>query len=229
MNFWAIFLLVGLPLASFAADSVQYNRDVRKILAANCFSCHGQDAETRKGKLRLDEAASALKPRNGAAAIVPGNLEESEAWQRIITDDADDLMPPPDSKKTLSAEEKAILKAWIEQGAKYEEHWAFIAPKKPVVLKAAKEVANPIDAFLQRRLAGEGLKPAPLAKPETLVRRVYLDLTGLPPTLAEVDGFLLDKSPEKLERLIVGLMKRPTYGEHMARYWLDLARYADTH
>ena len=229
MNFWAIFLLVGLPLASLAADTVQYNRDVRKILAANCFSCHGQDAATRKGKLRLDEAAGALKPRNGAAAIVAGNLEESEAWQRIITDDADDLMPPPDSKKTLSLEEKAILKAWIEQGAKYEEHWAFIAPKKSAVPKAAKEAANPIDAFLRRRLAREDLKPAALAKPEMLVRRVYLDLTGLPPTLAEVDSFLLDKSPEKLERLIADLMRRPAYGEHMARYWLDLARYADTH
>ena len=198
MKFWAILLLASLASDLFGQDKVQFNRDVRKILAANCFSCHGQDAKKRKGKLRLDEEYAALEPKNGVAAIVPGNLEESEAWQRIITDDPDDLMPPPDSKKTLSTEEKTILKAWIEQGAKYEEHWAFIAPKKPVVPKAAKEVANPIDAFLQRRLAGEGLKPAPLAKPETLVRRVYLDLTGLPPTLAEVDGFLLDKSPEKL-------------------------------
>ena len=226
MKFWAILLLAGLAPASFAEDQVQFNRDVRKILAANCFSCHGQDAKKRKGKLRLDEEYGALEPKDGVAAIVPGNLEESEAWQRIISDDPDELMPPPVSKKTLTAEEKGILKRWIQQGAKYEKHWAFIAPKKAAVPKGA---ANPIDAFLQRRLAKEGLKPAALAKPETLVRRVYLDLTGLPPTPQEVDAFLADKSPQKLERLIAQLMKRPAYGEHMARYWLDLARYADTH
>jgi len=210
----------------WAADTVRFNRDVRKILASKCFACHGQDAKKRKAKLRLDEELGALEPRNGVAAIVPGNLTESEMWQRIITDNPDELMPPPVSKKTLTAEEKDILKRWIQQGAKYEEHWAFIAPKKPAVPKGA---ANPIDAFLQRRLTKEGFKPAPLAKPETLVRRLYLDLTGLPPTPKEVDAFLTDKSANKLERLIGQLMKRPTYGEHMARYWLDLARYADTH
>ena len=165
MRIWAIILLTGMTLPVFAADKIQFNRDVRKILAANCFSCHGQDAETRKGKLRLDEAASALKPRNGATAIVPGNLVESEAWQRIISDDPDELMPPPVSKNTLTAEEKDILKRWIQQGAKYEDHWAFIAPKKPAATNNAK---NPIDVFLQRRLTKEGLKPAALAKPETV-------------------------------------------------------------
>ncbi|HCU87557.1 MAG TPA: hypothetical protein DGP39_08510, partial [Verrucomicrobiales bacterium] len=226
MKFWAILLLAGLVPVSFADDKVQFNRDVRKILAANCFSCHGQDAKKRKGKLRLDEEYGALEPKDGVAAIVPGNLEESEAWQRIISDDPDELMPPPVSKNTLTAEEKDILKRWIQQGAKYEDHWAFIAPKKPAAPNNAK---NPIDVFLQRRLTKEGLKPAALAKPETLVRRVYLDLIGLPPTPKEVDAFLADKSANKLERLIAQLMKRPAYGEHMARYWLDLARYADTH
>ena len=226
MRTFTFILLCGWALQATAAEKVQFNRDVRKILAANCFSCHGQDAKKRKAKLRLDEEDGALEPRNGVAAIVPGNLAESEMWQRIITDDPDDLMPPPVSKKTLTAEEKDILKRWIQQGAKYEEHWAFIAPKKPAVPKGT---ANPIDAFLQRRLTKEGFKPAPLAKPETLVRRLHLDLTGLPPTPKEVDAFLTDKSANKLERLIGQLMKRPTYGEHMARYWLDLARYADTH
>ena len=226
MRTFTFILLCGWALQATAAEKVQFNRDVRKILAANCFSCHGQDAKKRKAKLRLDEEDGALEPRNGVAAIVPGNLAESEMWQRIITDDPDELMPPPVSKKTLTAEEKDILKRWIQQGAKYEEHWAFIAPKKPAVPKGT---ANPIDAFLQRRLTKEGFKPAPLAKSETLVRRLHLDLTGLPPTPKEVDAFLTDKSANKLERLIGQLMKRPTYGEHMARYWLDLARYADTH
>ena len=130
-----------------------------------------------------------MAPRNGVAAIVPGNLSESEMWARIISKDPDEVMPPPVSKKTLSAEETQTLKLWIEQGAKYEKHWAFIAPRKPKVPKGA---TNPIDAFLQQRLTKEGLKPAPLASPETLVRRIYLDLTGLPPTLAEVDAFQKD-------------------------------------
>ena len=209
-----------------SAAPVTFNRDIRPILAKNCFSCHGQDEKKRKAKLRLDLPEGALTSVKGAAAIVPGNLAQSEMWVRIITDDADELMPPVDSRKSLSAEEKETLKLWIEQGAKYEKHWAFIKPKKQRVPKVA---ANPIDAFLQQRLTKEGLKPAPVANPETLVRRIHLDLTGLPPSLKEVDEFLRDKSPNTVEKLINQLMKRQTYGEHMARYWLDLARYADTH
>ena len=209
-----------------SAAPVTFNRDIRPILAKNCFSCHGQDEKKRKAKLRLDLPEGALTSVKRAAAIVPGNLAQSEMWVRIITDDADELMPPADSRKSLSAEEKETLKLWIEQGAKYEKHWAFIKPKKQRVPKIA---ANPIDAFLQQRLTKEGLKPAPVANPETLVRRIYLDLTGLPPSLKEVDEFLRDKSPNTVEKLINQLMKRQTYGEHMARYWLDLARYADTH
>ena len=209
-----------------SAAPVTFNRDIRPILAKNCFSCHGQDEKKRKAKLRLDLPEGALTPVKGAAAIVPGNLDQSEMWIRIITDDADELMPPVDSRKSLSAEEKETLKLWIEQGAKYEKHWAFIKPKKHRVPKVA---ANPIDAFLQQRLTKEGLKPAPVANPETLIRRIHLDLTGLPPSLKEVDEFLRDKSSNAVEKLINQLMKRQTYGEHMARYWLDLARYADTH
>ena len=159
-------------------------------------------------------------------AIVPGDLENSEAWIRITSKDEDEVMPPRDSHKQLSDAEKELLRQWILQGAQYQEHWAFMAPEKTVVPKG---VANPIDAFLQQRLAREGLKPAPLAEPEILVRRIYLDLTGLPPRPEEVDAFLADKTPQALETLVRTLMKRPAYGEHMARYWLDLARYADTH
>jgi len=222
-------LVLCMATGSAWTMPVEFNRDIRPILSKNCFACHGQDAKKRKGKLRLDTTEGALASKKGVAAIVPGKISESELWARITSGDPDELMPPAETKKTLTDEEKQLLKRWIEQGAKYEEHWAFIAPKKPPVPKVSKSALNPIDAFLQRRLAKEGLKPGPLAKPETLVRRVFLDLTGLPPTAQEVDAFLTDKSPLKLERLIAQLMKRPAYGEHMARYWLVLARYADTH
>ena len=226
MRVCVLLLLCSWLGSDLLAAEVSYNRDVRKVLATKCYSCHGQDAKKRKGGLRLDEEYSALEPRDGVSAIVPGDLDASQAWQRIITEDPDELMPPPVSKKRLTAEEKDILKRWIEAGAKYEPHWAFIEPKKPVVPEGAE---NPIDAFLQRRLADEDLKPAPLAEPEVLVRRIFLDLTGLPPTSQEVDAFLADKPAHRLQRWVDQLMRRPTYGEHMARYWLDLARYADTH
>jgi hypothetical protein len=219
-------LLGATPALATPKEPIVFNRDIRPILAKNCFSCHGQDAKKRKAKLRLDVVEGALSTRKGVTAIAPGNLSESEMWARIISKDVDELMPPPDSRKSLSAEEKETLKLWIKQGARYETHWAFITPERPKVPKGA---ANPIDAFLQRRLAKEGIEPAPLTNPETLVRRVHLDLTGLPPSPKEVDEFLSDKSPNALEKLITRLMKRQTYGEHMARYWLDLARYADTH
>jgi len=219
--------ILGASLLTEATPATpDFTRDIRPILSENCFACHGQDAKKRKGKLRLDKGDAATAERDGVQAIVPGNLEESEAWARILSEDEDEVMPPRDSHKELSDAEKNILKQWILQGAPYEDHWAFTAPKTPLVPRGA---TNPIDAFLQQRLAEEGLEPAPLARPETLIRRVYLDLTGLPPRPEEVDAFLTDKSPRALETLISNLMKRPAYGEHMARYWLDLARYADTH
>ena len=219
--------LLGLVLlGETVLGSPDFTRDIRPILADKCFACHGPDSNTRKAKLRLDTNDGATATHNGVAAIVPGDLENSEAWVRILSLDEDEVMPPPDSHKELSDTEKELLRQWILGGAKYEDHWAFIAPRKPALPGNA---GNPIDFFLQRRLTSEGLKPAPLAKPETLVRRIYLDLTGLPPTPREVDTFLSDKSPQALETLIGTLMKRPSYGEHMARYWLDLARYADTH
>ncbi|HIL25035.1 MAG TPA: DUF1553 domain-containing protein, partial [Verrucomicrobia bacterium] len=223
MNGFRLTMALCVAAGSTWAAPVEFNRDVRAILSKNCFACHGQDAKKRKGKLRMDTSEGAFASKKGVAAIVAGNVSESELWARINSEDPDEVMPPPESKKSLTDEEKQTLKRWIEQGAKYEKHWAFIAPKK---LKVPVGAGNPIDAFLQRRLAKEGLKPAPLAKPEILVRRVYLDLTGLPPTPKELDAFLANPS---LEKLIDDLMQRQTYGEHMARYWLDLARYADTH
>ena len=209
---------------AFAAPD--FTRDIRPILADKCFACHGPDANTREAKLRLDTHEGATGGGSGAQAIVPGDLDNSEAWIRILSQDPDEVMPPPDSHKELSPAEKDLLKQWIIEGAAYEEHWEFIPPRKPVIPDGER---SPIDFLLQRRLKSEGLAPAPLAQPETLVRRIYLDLTGLPPRPEEIDTFLVDQSPEAIERLIDNLMKRPSYGEHMARYWLDLARYADTH
>ena len=228
MRFFTPFLLLGFSHSLAADDGVRFNRDVRPILSENCFGCHGQDATHRKAKLRLDERTGALADRDGVQAIVPGDLAKSEAWARIISKDKNEVMPPPKSHKELTTADKEVLKRWIEQGAEYEGHWSFTAPKKQLVPKLAG-VDNAIDAFLQDRLRKEGLKPAETAQPETLVRRLYLDLTGLPPTPAEMDAFLSDKSPQVWDKLIADLMGRETYGEHMARYWLDLARYADTH
>ncbi|MBT3468694.1 MAG: DUF1549 domain-containing protein, partial [Opitutae bacterium] len=221
-------LLIALPWLLSAEEGILFNRDVRPILSENCFPCHGKDAKHRKANLRLDEREDALLVREGIRAIVPGDLAKSEAWARIISTDKGEVMPPPKTHKELTAADKDVLKRWIEQGAVYEGHWSFSAPQKQGVPKVSG-TTNPIDAFLQNRLREEGIKPAETAKPETLVRRLYLDLTGLPPTPAEADAFLADKSPLAWERLIDELMGRETYGEHMARYWLDLARYADTH
>ncbi len=206
-------------------DAISFNRDIRPILSKNCFACHGFDEKERKGKLRLDTAEGASQ------AITPGNPSGSEVWLRLTSDDEDEVMPPPDSHKSLTANEKQTIKKWIEQGARYEAHWSFLPPVKPPVpqLEGATTVANPIDAFLQERLAKLNIKPAELAPKDTLIRRVTLDLTGLPPTAPEVAAFVADASPDAYSRLVDDLLKRPTHGEHMARYWLDLARYADTH
>jgi hypothetical protein len=209
-------------------SEISYNRDIRPILSNHCFSCHGLDEEHRKAKLRLDLREEAIISRDGIRAIAPGSIEDSESWMRIISDDDDDVMPPPETHKSLTSEEKELVKQWIEEGAPYEGHWAFSTPKKAEVPKI-NGTKNPIDAFIQDRLKQEGLTVSPSAEKETLLRRVYLDLTGLPPTLEELDAFITDQSPNAWEKVIDDLMNRTAYGEHMARFWLDLARYADTH
>jgi hypothetical protein len=221
-------LFIMVPFAAGAEEPIRFNRDVRPILSDHCFACHGLDEKKRKAKLRLDIAQGAYADRDGSRAIVPGKPAESALWQRITTVEEDDLMPPPAHHKPLSVKQQATLEHWIKEGAPYEAHWAFVPPKKSPVPKI-EGVSNPIDAFIQERLGQEGLHAAPLVDSATLIRRVTLDLTGLPPTLAEIDAFLMDKRPDAFSRLIDDLMSRPAYGEHMARYWLDLARYADTH
>ncbi len=221
-----VLLLPGNALVKGA--ELSFNRDIRPILSDNCFHCHGFDPKKRKGNLRLDTAEGAYsKGKSDAVAIIPGKLDESEVWKRIVTTDEDDLMPPEKSHKSLTAEQKEKIKQWILQGAKYQKHWSFEAPAKPEV--PATGEANPIDNFLLHRLKTENLSALPEAEKEVLIRRLTFDLTGLPPTLAEVDAFLAEQQPGAYERLVDRLLERSQYGENMARYWLDIARYGDTH
>ena len=226
-------LLSFLP-SMLAAETVNFNRDIRPVLSDRCFHCHGPDANDRKGKLRLDVADGPHSPfRKGGdtVSLVPGSLEKSELWYRIVTDDEDDVMPPADShKKPLSAKEKALFKKWIEEGAEYEGFWAFEPIEKPEVPKVGGKQwgTNKIDSFVLRKLRGNGHSPKPRADKRTLVRRVSLDLTGLPPTRAEIREFLGDNSPDAYEKLVGRFLAKPQYGEHMTKYWLDLVRFADT-
>ena len=214
-----------LPLAIQATDpQLAFNRDIRPILSENCFSCHGFDEKARKAKLRLDLPEEATREHKGGTPIVPGDLAKSEVWQRIISDDPDDVMPPPKSHLKLSAQDKATLKAWIQQGAKYESHWAFAAPKETPVPTAG----HPIDTFVSATLKRKGLEPTAGADRATLIRRVSLDLTGLPPSAEEVQAFVADRDPQAYAKLVTRLLASPHFGERMALEWLDSARYADT-
>jgi hypothetical protein len=217
--------------ARAAAAPLQYNQDVRPILAENCFPCHGPDSAARKANLRLDHFDDAIAPRkDNTAAIVPGNTAKSELVQRINAVDPDDVMPPAKTRKTLTAEQKKVLAQWISQGAKYQPHWSLIAPRRPQIpsTQDTRWSRNAIDHFILARLEKEGLKPAPEADRRTLIRRLTLDLTGLPPTPSEVAAFVKDKSPDAYEKVVDRLLASAHYGEHRARYWLDAARYADS-
>ncbi|HRH95084.1 MAG TPA: PSD1 and planctomycete cytochrome C domain-containing protein [Prosthecobacter sp.] len=228
MLFRALLLSALATATAHAAGRLDFNRDIRPILSDNCFACHGFDAKKRKADLRLDVPEGAFTAIEGAFPIKPGDVEASTIIQRILSHDEDEVMPPPDTNKKVKPEQVEILKRWIKEGAEYKKHWAFEAPvKTPPPVKGM--VKNGIDAFIQARLAEEGLSPMPEASKETLIRRVTLDLTGLPPTLAEIDAFLADTSPDAYEKVVSRLLKSERYGEHMGRYWLDAARYADTH
>jgi len=222
-----IFLV--LPTFVAAAEPIVFNRDIRPLLSDKCFHCHGPDEKERKSGLRLDQRDSALQPsESGATAIVPGKLDQSELIARCFTDDADDLMPPAKLGKPLTPHEKELLKQWIAEGAEYQGHWAFLPPARAAVPTQGKS-QQPIDAFISARLTKEGLQPSPEADRATLIRRVSLDLTGLPPTPAEVSAFEQDTSPNAYEKVVDRLLQSPHYGESMAMQWLDFARYADSH
>lgn len=220
-----------LSTVASAEEKVEYNRDIRPILSNHCFQCHGPDAKKRRADLRFDVRESAIeKTEFGGSAIVPNKPEASELIRRVTTADADERMPPKNGPKQLTAKQIATLKAWIEQGAEYQSHWAFITPERPKLPRLENDewALNPIDSFVLAKLKGEGMSPARMSSRETLIRRVAFDLTGLPPTLAEIDTFLADKSPQAYERMVDRYLNSPAYGEHLARHWLDLARYADT-
>jgi mono/diheme cytochrome c family protein len=224
--------------AAFAQDApsnegkrVDFTRDVRPILADRCYTCHGPDEQARTTELRLDRRESAFADLgDGRRALVAGETATSELVRRITNDDPDERMPPPDAKRQLTPEQIETLVKWVEQGAAWDEHWSLVPPQRPefpAVRNRAWPI-NGIDWFVLARLEREGLAPSPAAAKETLLRRVTLDLTGLPPTLAELDAFLADESPRAYEHVVDRLLQSPRYGEHMALPWLDAARYADS-
>lgn len=248
---WATFLaitlpcwevLVGVPLTLAQQDSnsntgdaaqteparqtVDFNRDIRPILAENCFYCHGQDANQRQADLRLDQRDAAIE----MMAIVPGDLQESQLMQRIISDDPDLLMPPATSNRHLSEEQKEILRQWIQQGAEYEVHWAFQNPTRPALPEVREETwcRTPIDRFVLSQLESISLAPSLEAERTTLIKRLYADLIGLPPSPEQVRSFVADPDPLAYEKLVDQLLDDPHYGERMALPWLDAARYADS-
>ncbi len=238
----SLFLVLSLGLSAGAAKAAEktpkaasklgFNRDIRPILTENCYQCHGPDSNHRKADLRLDEREAAIE----FGAIVPGKAEASSIIERIVTEDEDDLMPPPDSHKKLTQAEKDILRRWVAEGAEYEGHWAFLAPTTPAVPQAETPKGlhpNAIDAFVQQKLREHGFSLQPNADPRTLVRRVTLDLTGLPPSSAEVEAFVSahqgGAGEAAYEALVDRLLASSVYGEHMTRMWLDYARYGDSH
>jgi mono/diheme cytochrome c family protein len=228
-------ILLTLPVrgATPAVGSVDFNRDIRRVLAENCLRCHGPDAKDRKGSkggLRLDTREGALAEKDGFTPIVPGHPEKSELYLRITETNEEDVMPPLDSGKKLTAREIALLKAWIEQGAEFAPHWSYVPPKRPALPAVSDQAwpANPIDRFILARLEQEKLRPSPAADRLTLARRVALDLTGLPPAPEDVRRFELDREPGAYERFVDRLLQQESFGEHWARLWLDQARYADS-
>ena len=211
--------------------AIDFNHDIRPILSNNCLACHGPDEKERKAKLRLDTRDGATADNDGIRAVVAGNIDASELIYRITTDDPDELMPPPKHGKHLTAGQVAIFKQWIKEGANYETHWSYVKPSRPAVPPLANgdvKDGNAIDAFLEIQRKRKGLSASPEADKHTLIRRLSLDLTGLPPTIEEVDRFIADNSPDSYPELVDRLLAKTAFGEHWARMWLDLARYADS-
>src|SRR2546426_4359849 len=225
-------VMFGCCHAAFAAQKdIDFNRDIRPILSDHCYACHGPDENKRKAGLRLDRREDAFKTlKSGNRAIVPGDVKRSTLVQRLTSRDPDELMPPQEEGKPLNAGQVESLIRWVKEGAKWKNHWSFIPPERPVLPKVREQdwPRDEIDYFILEQLEKKGLKPAPEADKATLIRRASFDLTGLPPTIGEVDAFLADDSPEAYEKLVDRLLSSVHYGERLAANWLDLARYADT-
>jgi len=225
----ALLLLASLPVRSEGAKEsprIEFNRDIRPIITENCFACHGPDKNQRKAKLRLDVREIALE----RGAIVPGKPGESKLVEHIFSSDPEEIMPPPKSRKTLSNAQKELLRSWIAAGAEYEPHWAYIPLRRPAVPQTEHTgwVRNPIDAFILHTLETKQIRPSPEAAKAGLLRRLSLDLIGLPPTPQEVDAFLKDNSAGAYEKQVDRLLASPHFGERMAVPWLDVVRFADT-
>ena len=217
----------GVSAAADVSPRLSYNRDIRPILVENCFSCHGADSAGRRAGLRLDRREDAID----SGALVPGDPDSTVILDRVYSDDPDEVMPPPALKKTLTPEQKELLRRWVAEGAEYEPHWSFIPPRKPELPAVSHDawVRTPIDRFILAGLDAAGLEPAPEADRRTLARRAALDVTGLPPEPAAVEAFVADGRPDAYERYVDMLLASPEWGEHRGRHWLDYARYADTH
>ena len=228
----ALVLSMGLAAEAAAAGDASvpdFDREIRPLLSANCYQCHGPDENARESDLRLDRFADATADRGGYAALVPGDASGSELVERLWADDPDVVMPPPSSNRGLTTAEKRLLERWIAAGGEYKAHWAFTPPQRPAVPRAGEGWArNPIDHFVAARLESEGLSPSPEADRLTLARRISLDLVGFPPTPDEAAALAADPSEGALEAYVDRLLASPHYGERWARRWLDLARYADT-
>ena len=230
-------VLATLASAAMAAPAinpaarVDFQQDVRPILADACFACHGPDANARQANLRLDTREGAFADRGGYRLIIPGNASESRLYQRMSHSEAVARMPPPMAERRPTPEQIETIRHWINQGAEWSSHWAYESPIRPAVPDAefGDRPLSEIDRFVIARLRQEGLELAPEADKRTLLRRLTLDLTGLPPDPADVDRFVSDTSAEAYERQVDRLLNSPHYGERMAMQWLDLARYADTH
>ena len=220
---------LALLTAASGVEKVQFNRDIRPLLSDKCFYCHGPDKNHREADRRLDLREEALKEHEGIRAIVPGKPEASELVTRIFAADPDDVMPPPKAHKDITPAQKDLLKRWIAEGAEYQPHWAYVPLAREI--PSLKPGVNPIDAFIQARLAEKGTAPSAEADPATLCRRLLLDLTGLPPTPEEVDAFTREtiRNPQSaIRNLADRLLASPHFGERMASPWLDIVRYADT-
>ncbi|MEM7386348.1 MAG: DUF1549 domain-containing protein, partial [Verrucomicrobiota bacterium] len=217
-------------MATAEAEPVDFDRDVQPIIATHCLACHGPDEQARKGDLRLDFQEDVFAERDGYRVVDRAHPDRSELLKRITHQDPDKKMPPPSAARDLSTAEIGVLERWVREGGVWEEHWAFRVPVRPGLPGVTDRawLSNGLDAFVRNRLEEEGLEPSAPAGKRALIRRVTLGLTGLPPTLEEVEGFLADDSPEAYGKLVDRLLESPRYGEHMALAWLDAARYADT-
>jgi len=226
----ALLVLAIAPKFGFSEDRIDFNRQIRPLLSSRCIACHGPDEDERAADLRLDILQGAHADRGGYAAVVAGKPATSELYRRLVSEDDEEVMPPSGKGERLSKEEISLIEKWIAQGGNYEKHWSYVTPSKstPPAVNDTTWSINELDRFILARLEKEGLTPAPQANRRTLARRVALDLTGLPPTIPEVDSFVNDVQPEAYERFVDSMLNKPAFGEHWARRWLDQARYADS-